>query len=114
MVFRKDTQNNWGVLGDIADINPSRKLSKGTVARYIEMSNLASTTAFPLGWEEKPYSGGVKFQNGDTLLARITPCLENGKGAYINFLQEGEIAFGSTEYIVITGKKVIAMNSFIF
>ena len=112
--FRKDTQNNWGVLGDIADINPSRKLSKGTVARYIEMSNLASTTAFPLGWEEKPYSGGVKFQNGDTLLARITPCLENGKGAYINFLQEGEIAFGSTEYIVITGKKGYCNEFFYF
>lgn len=112
--FRKDTQNNWGVLGDIADINPSRKLSKGTVARYIEMSNLASTTAFPLGWEKKPYSGGVKFQNGDTLLARITPCLENGKGAYINFLQEGEIAFGSTEYIVITGKKGYCNEFFYF
>lgn len=112
--FRKDTQNNWGVLGDIADINPSRKLSKGTVARYIEMSNLASTTAFPLGWEEKTYSGGVKFQNGDTLLARITPCLENGKGAYINFLQEGEIAFGSTEYIVITGKKGYCNEFFYF
>lgn len=112
--FRRDTQNNWCVLGDIADINPSRKLSKGTVARYIEMSNLASTTAFPLGWEEKPYSGGVKFQNGDTLLARITPCLENGKGAYINFLQEGEIAFGSTEYIVITGKKGYCNEFFYF
>lgn len=112
--FRKDTQNNWGVLGDIADINPSRKLAKGTVARYIEMSNLASTTAFPLGWEEKSYSGGAKFQNGDTLLARITPCLENGKGAYINFLQEGEIAFGSTEYIVITGKKGYCNEFFYF
>lgn len=112
--FRKDTQNNWGVLGDIADINPSRKIVKGTVARYIEMSNLASTTAFPLGWEEKSYNGGAKFQNGDTLLARITPCLENGKGAYINFLQEGEIAFGSTEYIVITGKKGYCNEFFYF
>lgn len=112
--FGKDTQDNWGVLGDIADINPSRKLSKGTIARYIEMSNLVSTTAFPLGWEEKPYSGGAKFQNGDTLLARITPCLENGKGAYVNFLKDSEIAFGSTEYIVITGKKGYCNEFFYF
>lgn len=46
------------------------------------------------------YSGAT-FKNGDTLLARITPCLENGKTAYVNFLQEGETACGSTEFIVM-------------
>ena len=46
----------------------------------------------------------MKFQNGDTLLARITPCLENGKTAYIDFLKDGEIAFGSTEYIVLSSR----------
>ena len=44
----------------------------------------------------------MKFRNGDTIMARITPCLENGKTAYINFLDENEVAFGSTEYIVLS------------
>lgn len=112
--FGNNAKDNWGTLSDIAEINPFRKLTKGTVARYIEMSNLATTGAFPLGWEEKSYYGGMKFINGDTLLARITPCLENGKGAYINFLNEDEVAFGSTEYIVITGKNGYCNEFFYF
>ena len=47
----------------------------------------------------------MRFTNGDTILARITPCLENGKTAYINFLDDKEIAFGSTEYIVLSPKE---------
>lgn len=91
-----------GKLSDIALINPKRTLKKGAVATYVEMSRLPTQGPFPNGWEEKPYSGGAKFQNGDTLIARITPCLENGKTAYVNFLAEDEIAFGSTEYVVLT------------
>lgn len=104
----------WGTLSDIAEINPPRKLPKGTISKYVGMSNLTSTSAFPAAWEDKPYNGGVKFQNGDTLLARITPCLENGKGAYVNFLKDGEVAFGSTEYIVITGKNGYCNELFYF
>ena len=48
----------------------------------------------------------VRFANGDVLLARITPCLENGKTAYVNFLADGEIACGSSEFIVLRGKRV--------
>jgi type I restriction enzyme S subunit len=47
----------------------------------------------------------MKFQNGDVVVARITPCLENGKTALISLLSEGEIGFGSTEFIVLRGKK---------
>jgi len=52
-----------------------------------------------------PYSGGTKFRNGDTIMARITPCLENGKTAKVGILEEGEVAFGSTEYIVFRAKE---------
>lgn len=90
------------VLNDYAFINPSRSLSKGTAARYIDMSSLPTKGSFPSDWTLKEYNGGMKFQNGDTIMARITPCLENGKTAYINFLDENEIAFGSTEYIVLS------------
>lgn len=65
------------------------------------MAQLSTSGSFPNGWENKLYSGGMRFSNGDTLLARITPCLENGKTAFIDFLDEGEVAFGSTEYIVM-------------
>jgi type I restriction enzyme S subunit len=91
-------------LSDIAEINPLRSLSRGQEAVYIEMSNLPTHSSFPTDWVMRPFLGGMKFANGDTIMARITPCLENGKTAYINFLEEGTVAFGSTEYIVITSK----------
>ena len=69
------------------------------------MSQLSTCGAFPDGWEMKPFTGGMRFSNGDTLLARITPCLENGKTAYIDFLDDEEVAFGSTEYIVLAPKE---------
>ena len=91
-------------LSEIAELNPKRTISKGTVARCIDMAQLSTSTSFPNGWEYKPFTGGMRFCNGDTLLARITPCLENGKTAYINFLDSEEVAFGSTEYVVMSSK----------
>ena len=96
--------NQICALSDIAYINPRYTLSKGTEARYIDMSQLSTTTSFPDGWTFRPYNGGMKFKNKDTIMARITPCLENGKTAYIDFLEEDETAFGSTEYIVLSPK----------
>ena len=101
-------------LSEIAVLNPKRTISKGTLARSIEMAQLPTSGSFPAGWDMKEYNGGMKFQNGDTLMARITPCLENGKVAYINFLEENEVAFGSTEYIVIASKGAIAPEVFYF
>jgi type I restriction enzyme S subunit len=43
--------------------------------------------------------------NGDTLLARITPCLEHGKTAFVDFLEEGQVGWGSTEFIVLRPKE---------
>lgn len=94
-------------VSDIAYLNPKRPLAKNQVARCIDMSQLSTTGAFPSGWEMKPFTGGMRFANGDTLLARITPCLENGKTAFIDFLNEDEVAFGSTEYIVLAPKEGI-------
>ena len=91
-------------LSQIAVINPKRTLKKNETARCIDMAQLSTSGSFPNGWEIKPYNGGMRFSNGDTLLARITPCLENGKTAYIDFLNENEVAFGSTEYVVIASQ----------
>jgi type I restriction enzyme S subunit len=103
-----------GVLSDIAEINPQRTLKKGTEAIYVEMANLPTKSSFPMDWTVRSVSGGMKFTNGDTIMARITPCLENGKTAYINFLADGEVAFGSTEYIVIAPKTGYCNEMFYF
>lgn len=101
-------------LSCFANINPTRNLSKGTEARYIEMANLPTRGSFPMDWSQKSYEGGMKFINGDTIMARITPCLENGKTAYIDFLDDCETAFGSTEYIVISAKEDFCPALFYF
>ncbi|MCR6649999.1 MAG: restriction endonuclease subunit S [Cellvibrionaceae bacterium] len=88
-------------ISELIQFNPSRKLTKGSAAPYVEMSALSTTTFHPDAWYLREFSSGTKFTNGDTLLARITPCLENGKAAYVCFLKNDEVAWGSTEYIVM-------------
>jgi type I restriction enzyme, S subunit len=80
---------------------------KGTVAPYLEMSSLSNTTFMPDTWYDREFSSGTKFCNGDTLFARITPCLQNSKTAYISFLNDNQVAWGSTEYIVMRPKEPI-------
>lgn len=88
----------------VIEINPTVKLPKSTVAPFVDMKALP-TTGYSVGEIiEKPYSGGAKFQNGDVLLARITPCLENGKTAIADFLNVDQIGFGSTEFIILRGQ----------
>lgn len=100
-----DAPDKECVISDIAILNPRRSIAKNQLAKCIDMAHLPTSGAFPTGWETKPFNGGMKFSNGDTLLARITPCLENGKTAFIDFLEDGEVAFGSTEYIVLSPKE---------
>lgn len=100
----KNAKNQDSTLESYALINPKRILKKGTYARYIDMSALSTTCATPEHCNFKNYAGGIKFSNGDSLLARITPCLENGKAAFINFLNKNEVAFGSTEFISLHSK----------
>lgn len=101
-------------LGDFIEFNPKETLSKKTVAKYIEMANLQCFMRDILGYELKEYNGGTKFRNGDTLVARITPCLENGKTAYISCLEDDELAFGSTEYIILREKEGTSDRKYIY
>ena len=101
-------------LGDFMEFNPKISLKKETVARKITMDQLVPHSRDIFSWTYEPYSGGAKFQNGDTIMARITPCLENGKHAFISVLDENEIAYGSTEYIVMRGRKGISDNLFVY
>lgn len=105
--FVEEEQENWAVecLGNIADINPTYQLKKGEISTYVEMKNVSTSTFNPEGWYKREFASGMKFRNGDTLLARITPCLENGKTCFVTFLDEEEIGWGSTEYIVMRMKE---------
>lgn len=96
----------WEVkaLPEIIDINPLRSLRKGEEAPYVDMKNMPNQGHRPSAWILRPFGSGMKFLNGDTLLARITPCLENGKTAFVDFLAEGQVGWGSTEYIVLSPK----------
>ena len=93
----------WQVipLPEIIEVNPKRSLQKGIVAPYLDMANMPTKSHSPDMVRDRPFSSGMRFANGDTLLARITPCLENGKTAYVDFLKDGETGWGSTEYIVM-------------
>ena len=108
--------NNWKKtkLSDFIEFNPSLKLSKKTLAKKISMEMLAPFARKITGYEYSNFSGGSKFQNGDTLLARITPCLENGKTSFVDILENDEIAFGSTEFIVLRNKIGSSDKKFIY
>ncbi|MCE2961648.1 MAG: restriction endonuclease subunit S [Chitinophagales bacterium] len=95
-------------LKEYVETNPRLELRKGKISPYVEMANLSETSMCVNGKVEREYQGGSRFQNNDTLLARITPCLENGKTAFVNILKEKEIAAGSTEFIVMRAKKNIS------
>jgi type I restriction enzyme S subunit len=86
------------------EINPAERLLQGADAPYVEMSSLPTFGFEVKNVRMRPFSAGAKFRNGDTLLARITPCLENGKTAYVDFLNDGQVAWGSTEFIVMRAK----------
>lgn len=88
-------------LDDVVELNPRTSVPKGTVLRTIEMKHLPESGFSVNEWVNREAKSGSRFQNGDTLLARITPCFENGKCGYVDFLRTGEIGAGSTEFIVL-------------
>jgi type I restriction enzyme, S subunit len=91
-------------LPDVIEVNPTRQLKKGDVAPYLDMANMPTRGHTPDEVVERPFGSGMRFKNGDTLVARITPCLENGKTAYVDFLEDEQVGWGSTEYIVLRTK----------
>ena len=88
-------------LPELIEVNPKRQLQRGKVAQYLDMANMPTRGHVPDTVKDRPFGSGMRFANGDTLVARITPCLENGKTAYVDFLRDDEIGWGSTEYIVM-------------
>lgn len=101
-------------LSDFVEINPKETLPKYTLAKKIAMEKLQPFCREVSGYDLEKFSGGSKFRNGDTIMARITPCLENGKIAQINILNKEEVGFGSTEFLVFRAKKGMSDPNFIY
>lgn len=109
-------KSDWQVkkLSDLVEFNPTERLPKGAIAKKIPMDILQPFTKDIFQYELQPYNGGAKFRNGDTIMARITPCLENGKVSKVNILTQGEVGFGSTEYIVLRAIPNVSDPDFIY
>ena len=105
-IDKENLPEGWslGTLGEVCIVNPKLALKTGDLAQYFDMDSLPIQGFFMGKVCIKEFNGGMKFQNGDVLFARITPCMENGKAAIVAGLNEDEIAFGSTEFIVLRGK----------
>ena len=107
---------NWTTkkLSEIAYINPRESLGKGVVAKKVPMDKLQPFCRDIPEFVLEEYKGGTKFRNGDTIMARITPCLENGKIAKVSVLSDGEVGFGSTEYIVFRAIDGVSDANFLY
>lgn len=94
-------------LGEVATLDPSIPLSKSAKEpRFVAMEALSEHSMLVDVYhaERRKARGGSRFQNGDSLLARISPCLENGKTGFVMGLEPDEVAIGSTEFIVFREK----------
>ena len=100
-------------LSDFIEINPKVTLKSGSKNSFVEMKDLSESQKFVLPSQLKEIKGGARFQNFDTLFARITPCLQNGKICQVKGLKNS-IGFGSTEFLVFRGKEGISNTDFVY
>lgn len=95
-------------LSDLIDVDPLLPVKKGIQVKSIPMEALSTDSMIVdencIQLVDNP--SGSHSQNGDTLVARITPCLENGKTGFVQCLDDGETATGSTEFIVLRSKEL--------
>ena len=102
-------------LGEAIEVNPRRDLPQGAEAPFVAMADMLEHHRLLPPLETREFKGGgSRFRNGDTLLARITPCLENGKTARVSGLSEGETGHGSTEFIVLSAREDVTDSQFIY
>ena len=96
-------------------VNPAVRLNRGTVYPFVDMAAVNAGSRNAHSKEEREFKGnGSRFQNGDTLMARITPCLENGKIARYDAPEAKSKAHGSTEFIVIRGRPNVSDSDFAY
>ena len=102
----EDKPVGWSVcpVSELFEFNPRESVKKGTYTPYLNMAALPTSGAAADAPIHREYKSGSKFRDGDSLFARITPCLENGKTAYVFDMGNGIVGTGSTEFIVIRSR----------
>ena len=97
-------------------VNPRVHLERGAEYPYVDMASVdPKSRDIDVSKRRKYSGGGSRFQSGDTLMARITPCLENGKIARYQSPNTSEkAAHGSTEFIVIRGRPDVTDTDFAY
>ena len=106
----------WDILSasDAIHINQRTKLAKEGEKPFVPMSGLSEGSMLIGDIQMKAGNSGAKFRNGDTLFSRITPCLQNGKIGYVQFLDDANpVGFGSTEFIVLRETELLS-SEFIY
>jgi len=101
-------------LSDLVEINPRVNLQKGQKYSFVEMGEVEPGRRYVQSNQKRIFkNGGAKFLSGDTLFARITPCLENGK--ICQYKNKGtKKAFGSTEFFVLRARPGISDPGFVY
>lgn len=97
------------LLDDLFDLNPRRTVTSDSTT-IIDMKALPTASPLVEEWTTGVRKGGARFKNGDTLVARITPCLENRKTAFVDFLDDEEVGIGSTEFIIMRSKNDLPLG----
>ncbi len=99
---------HWELIraSDALEVNPKIAYDQRTARAFVPMTSVSDATMHVAPREIRVTASGSRFENGDTLFARITPCLENGKTAFVQCLGRGDVASGSTEFIVLRGRRV--------
>lgn len=97
------------LLGEVFDLNPRRTVTSASPT-VIDMQALPTAKPLVERWSTGIRKGGARFTNGDTLIARITPCLENRKTAFVDFLKDDDVGIGSTEFIVMRSKNGLPLG----
>lgn len=94
-------------LSELVEVNPVTPAPNNVPKPFAMMACLSDNSMVIDRLGERTATSGSKFKNGDTLLARITPCLENGKTGFVQFLPtDNSVACGSTEFIVLRSKRL--------
>lgn len=111
-----EVPNEWRAMSfsEAVAINPKRSLPKGGLVPFLDMASLPLNGAdVSVSARREVGSGGSRFQARDTLFARITPCAENGKLGFVQSVEGGDVAQGSTEFIVMTGRDGLTLPEYV-
>ena len=109
------SQWHEAIFSEVVLVNPLTQLERGSTYPFVDMAAVSGDSRSVRSSERREFKGsGSRFQDGDTLMARITPCLENGKIARYQASGEIRVAYGSTEFIVIRGRPNVTDNDFAY